>query len=183
MKVTARIRMISIVLSTVLMLVQINLCVIADELTALSPDIRFDFFDDLEGMTAEGKQFGGVRSEIVNENGEAVLTGYHTSGKASETIALNTPFVDLGDGGYYMYAKVKYELPDRDTNRCVLWAVSISRKIILIIKFILLFEAWVLPDIHSKFFSQVFPANHASFQLWNVTGGYRQHTKRFYNNK
>ena len=65
----------------------------------------------------------------------------------------------------------------------VLWAVSISRKIILIIKFILLFEAWVLPDIHSKFFSLVFSANHASFQLWNVTGGYRQHTKRFYNNK
>jgi len=117
MKVTDRIRMISIFLSIVLMLVQINLCVIADESTASNLDIRFDFIDDLDGMTAEGKQFGGVRSEIINENGEAVLTGYHTSGKASETIALNTSFVDLGDGGYYMYAKVKYELPDRTTNR------------------------------------------------------------------
>lgn len=83
-----------------------------------------------------------------------------------------------GDGEYTEIFFRAYLCPHSFRSRSVLWAVSISRKIILIIKFILLFEACVLPDIHSKFFSLVFSYKPCLLSTLDVTGGHRQHIRR-----
>jgi len=90
--------------------------IIAKAKADYAPDIRLDFTNDLDDAIAAGEQSGN-KSTIASVNGEAVVTGIHTSGKQGEKVAIRLPFVNLGEGGYYMYAKVRHELPDSSTNK------------------------------------------------------------------
>jgi len=78
----------------------------------LIPDIRFDFTNGLEGAD----NAGAISKTIEAVEGNAVITAENTTG-AQNNVAINLPYADLGEGGYYMYAKVKYDLPDTATNR------------------------------------------------------------------
>ena len=73
---------------------------------AAAGDIRFDFEKDTEDAIA-GSQ---TTESAIAENGECILTTKNTD-LSGKNIRLTLPEIDLGNGGYYMYARVRYELP------------------------------------------------------------------------
>ena len=90
-----------LVLSICSTLVGVNVVFAAD-----AEELRYDFDDGLSGAAAGSE----TTASALAIDGECVLTTKNTN-LTAKNIRLKLPEINFGDGGYYMYAKVKYELP------------------------------------------------------------------------
>jgi len=89
------------------LVIVIALSLIGFETTVLAAeDIRFDFETGTEGAKAGSE----TTASAVAQNGECVVST-HNRDLSKKNVRLTLPQLDLGEGGYYMYARVKYELP------------------------------------------------------------------------
>lgn len=91
--------------------------------SAASEDIRFDFETDLQGAYGYGASIIDT-TELID--GECVLTTKSID-LTKKQIQLALPKIDFGSGGYYMYVKARYELPEKaklDSTFCATFSDS-----------------------------------------------------------
>ena len=81
----------------------------------VASDFRFDFTSGLQGVDKAGGTLSS--GSIAPIDGNCLIKTAENAELSSKNLQLALPSVNLGDGGYYMYAKVKYTLPATDKQK------------------------------------------------------------------